>query len=63
VKLLTCWNRRKSITVSGGTPTITPSSYSSVSFAANGTIGDTIIETFTVSGLSVGIHSICPNPN
>ena len=52
-----------SITVSGGTPIITPSSYSSVSFAANGTIGDTVIETFTVSGLSADTHSICPNPN
>jgi Concanavalin A-like lectin/glucanases superfamily/Domain of unknown function (DUF2341)/PEGA domain len=52
-----------SITVSGGTPTITQPVYSSVSFAANGTNGDTIMETFTVSGLSAGTHSICPNPN
>ena len=48
-----------SITVSGGTPTITPSTYSSVSFAAN----EEVTHTFTVSNMIAGTHSICPNPN
>ena len=48
-----------SITVSGGTPTITLPVYSSVSFAAN----EEITRTFTVSNMIAGTHSICPNPN
>lgn len=49
------------ITVSGGTSTITPPSYSSVAFAA----GQIITETFTVTGLDAAHspHSICPSPN
>jgi Domain of unknown function (DUF2341) len=48
-----------SITVSNGSPTITPSVYSSVSFTAN----QEITKTFTVSNMIAGTHSICPNPN
>ena len=48
-----------SITVSNGTSTIS-SSYPSVSFAANETKGP---YTFIVSNMTVGTHSICPNPN
>ena len=48
-----------SITVSGGTSTITQPSYSSVAFAAN----QEITRTFTVSNMTAGTHTICPNPN
>jgi hypothetical protein len=54
-----------SITVGGGTSTVTPSAYSSVSFDAYGTEGDTVTRIFTVTGLDYANspHSICPNPN
>jgi hypothetical protein len=54
-----------SITVGGGTSTISPPTYSSVAFAANGTYGDTVTRIFTVTGLDAAHspHSICPNPN
>jgi PEGA domain len=54
-----------SITVSGGTSTITPASYPSVAFEANGTNGDTATKTFIVSGIDAehSPHEICPNPN
>lgn len=54
-----------SLTVGGGTSTIIPSAYTSVSFDANGTEGDTVTRIFTVTGLdnAHSPHSICPNPN
>jgi hypothetical protein len=54
-----------SITVGGGTSTITPSAYSSVAFDAHGTEGDTVTRIFTVTGLdnAHSPHLICPNPN
>lgn len=54
-----------SITVSGGTSTISPSYYSSVAFTANDTYGDTVTRIFTVTDLDAAHspHAICPNPN
>ena len=46
-----------SITVSSGT--VTPPTYSSVELA----VGAQVTRTFTVSGMTAGTCSICPNPN
>jgi hypothetical protein len=48
-----------SITVSGGTPTITPLAYSSVPFLAN----DEVTYSFTVSNLMTGSHTIDAIPS
>jgi hypothetical protein len=48
-----------SITISGGSPTITPSVYSSVPFMAN----EEVTRTFTISNMTVGAHITCPYPN
>jgi hypothetical protein len=54
-----------SIAVGGGVSIISPPSYSSVAFDANGTEGDTVTRIFTVTGLTAAgsPHSICPIPN